>query len=162
MNLLNCVAQTVTNHLGFLIYYLNPLVTEFSIKYQKIDKLLNSSKPAIEFLIPIIILLVSHLYGTVYVVYADEGHFGFETLKNSPVMMYHQVVPQSIWPQLDLALIFVNCTVISIYGAFLAKKVGFTAGRYQVNIIKKKNLSKQVEVHINEQSKVFTTTFKPL
>ncbi|KAH9401630.1 hypothetical protein TYRP_017028 [Tyrophagus putrescentiae] len=30
MNLLNRLVQTVTNHLGFLVYYLNPLVTENS------------------------------------------------------------------------------------------------------------------------------------
>ncbi|KAH9390528.1 hypothetical protein TYRP_022943 [Tyrophagus putrescentiae] len=110
MNLLNGLIQTVTNHLGFLVYYLNPLVTEFSVKYQKTadpfstDRLSNFSKAADKFLIPITILMASLLYGVLYVVYTAEGHLDLETVKSSPEMMYHQIVPPSIWRLLDCFL----------------------------------------------------------
>ena len=35
MNLINCLAQVVANHFRFLVYYLNPVVTERSSKYQQ-------------------------------------------------------------------------------------------------------------------------------
>ncbi len=167
MNLITCLAQMVANHIRFLVYYLNPVVTERSSKYQQsadktfLDHFSNShstppSKRALEFLPPITAMVASFLYGTVYIVYADEGgHFSWEAMKVSPVMMYHQVLPRLTWPQLDGAVTFANCTVVAIYAAFLAKRTGFTAGRYWVNISEKKEdkRDKQVDVYINKTSK---------
>ncbi len=164
----------VANHFRFLVYYLNPVVTERSSKYQQsADKtclgyLSNStstlpSKRALEFLFPITAMVASFLYGTVYIVYADEGgHFSWEAMKVSPVMMYHQVLPRLTWPQLDGVVISANCTVVAIFGAFLAKRAGFTAGRYWVvnsfesrrgEEQRKEKRDKRVEVYINTTSK---------
>ncbi len=170
MNLLNRLVQTVTNHLCFLVYYLNPLVTENSVRYQKtadpfLSRLSNKpAKAADEFLAPITILLASLLYGVLYVVYAAEGHLDLETVKGSPEMMYHQIVPPSIWHQLDGAVFFANCTVVAIYCAILSKRAGFTAGRYisrenkkekEAKTRKDKDRRQLMEVHINERSKKF-------
>ncbi|KAH9407945.1 hypothetical protein TYRP_011596 [Tyrophagus putrescentiae] len=133
MNLINCLAQVVANHFRFLVYYLNPVVTERSSYLSNGCNSTPPSKRALEFLLPITAMVASFLYGTLYMVYADEGgHFSWEAMKVSPVMMYHQVLPRLTWPQLDGVVISANCTVVAIFGAFLAKRAGFTAGRYWV------------------------------
>ena len=107
-------------------------------------------------------MVASFLYGTLYMVYADAGgHFSWEAMKVSPVMMYHQVLPRLTWPQLDGVVISANCTVVAIFGAFLAKRAGFTAGRYWVVNFerrrgeenRKDHRDKRVEVYINTTSK---------
>ncbi len=166
MNSLNRLTQAVTSHLGFLIYYLNPLVTENSSKFQGADQSQfngnsdsTSSHLATEFLLPITALVGSLLYGTLYLVYAAEGALDLEKLKSSPAMIYHQIVPPAIWHQLDVAAAFANCTVVAIFCAFLAKRAGFTAGRYWVKNTngedkdKDKKSKRGVEVSINGQSK---------
>lgn len=156
MNLLICFKQLVISHLGFLAYYLNPLVTELSAKHQQPDQYLSpisDGKTVAKFLFPITAMIVNTLHGVVYVVYAAEGHFDLETMRGSPVMMYHQIAPRIIWHQLDGTVAFAHCTVIAIFCAFLVKRGGFTAGRYKV--VSEKNKKEVPEIEIGKQSKVF-------
>ncbi len=156
MNFLICFKQLVISHLGFLAYYLNPLVTKLSAKHQQSDQYLSpisGGKTATEFLFPITAMIANTLHGVVYVVYAAEGHFDLETIKGSPVMMYHQIAPRIIWHQLDGTVAFAHSTVIAIFCALLVKRSGFTAGRYQV--ISENGKNDVSEIEIGKQSKVF-------
>ncbi len=152
MNLKNYISEIVINHLRFLVYYLSPLVTENTAKCQKCFSP-SFSQIALNFFPSILAMIAFFLYGTVYFVYADTDFLIFPTLatlRDSPAVMYHQIVPRLIWHQLDGAIAFANCTTVATYCAFLAKRAGFTAGRYRVISDKNKNTT----IQINKQSKV--------
>ena len=88
----------------------------------------NASKWNFTFLFPFLLLILSMAYSYIFLVYREVGVWSVEAIKNSTVVLFHQVYPRSLWPQTD-ALVLIGVTEsIIIYASFFRNL--FKANRY--------------------------------
>ncbi|KAH9406339.1 Galectin, partial [Tyrophagus putrescentiae] len=90
------------------------------------------------------------LYGNFVLVYLAENEnldFKFKFFHQNPNSLTHQVVPPSMWPQMDVVYAIVVLTTTANYITFVRRPL-YTGGKYEVLAKKSLNASKWIPVLI--------------
>ncbi|KAH9390521.1 hypothetical protein TYRP_022936 [Tyrophagus putrescentiae] len=120
--------KILSNHASTLLYYHDPISSKGG---QTKVRSQNGSKWNTAFLFPLLSVIISILYGTVFMVYSETGgQLDWETLKTCPVMMNHQAFPRVIWAQDDFAWAVAASVATALYAISLRNP--YTLDRYQV------------------------------
>ncbi len=149
------IFQILSNHASTLLYYHDPISSKGG---QTKVKSQNGSKWNTAFLFPLLSVIISILYGTVFMVYSETGgQLDWETLKTCPVMMNHQAFPRVIWAQDDFAWAVAASVATALYAISLRNP--YTLDRYQVAVVvysHSQSGSSSVRLSIHGKSKLFT------
>ncbi len=119
---LKSIFKMISNHGYALLYYHNPILPKKKVAAKILEKRpLQTGTKGWDtiFLFPLLSMIISSMYGIFFMVYSEADQFSWATLKTFPRMMYHQVVPQIIWPQCDVAWTILALQSTALYAIAL-------------------------------------------
>ena len=154
--------EPIQNHLLDLVYYLDPLASEHHTakkkKWEQQTSTISFSRWNSTFLFPLLAMIVSSLYGNIFMFYSEKSCGGgqsatltIESFSQCPVVMYHQVFPREIWAQIDVCYFISALSSVLIYATFLRSPSAYSRTRYELQ--KLSAVSNEDIVCFGEESK---------
>lgn len=124
--------KSIPSHIDSLFNHLDPVITEKKSKTQFKSNFSNSIKTSrqwdLTFLFPLITIIGTTLYGTVFITYLKAGYFDMTILANSPQMAYHQAFPKAMWRQIDTCYTLAIPTIVATFASFLLPENPVSSG----------------------------------
>ncbi len=156
-NLISNTFQMACKHLFELMVYFDPVVKKTHSSYfvTAIKKTSNFQQQHwnLLYFFPFLFILISFLYGNVFLVYLEDGNIRLDTLQGSSASMIHQSMPSAFWPQINAIYGIAIVTVSLNYLTFFTHP--YLAGRYEV-VEEAKILNKNTKKNIKRKRQQLT------
>ncbi len=111
--------------------YFNPIVTK-NVQKQQVYQ--QNNQWNFLYLFPLFLSVATAVYGNFVLVYLSEKNenhlFKLQIFHQNPASLTHQVLPQSMWPQMDVIYAIIVLTVTINYFIFIHQP--YTGGKYEV------------------------------
>lgn len=121
------ICKLLHDHYNTFFVYLEPIESAYHRELLQNNSNFANSRWDFKFLYPILMLVFGSFYCNVLLLFIDRKaenldnqNFTLKFIVHSPKIMYHQIFPQEIWPQSDIAMILSTVFSIFMYGSFLS------------------------------------------
>ena len=94
------LSAPIVNHIKLLHRLIDPIETRSS-SISSLDSGERRRPNSAHFIFPILIILFTATYGTLFLHYQAGGQLDLASLRDSPYIFPHQVMPPNIWAQID-------------------------------------------------------------